>query len=178
MSTRRFDYAPESVSEARRHVRQVLEAQPRELVDVAELLTSELVTNAIRHGATGFELKIDVEENIRVEVRDEGAGRPAVVAAGPQDPSGRGLGIVQALSTAWGVIPTADGKTVWYELPLAPRHERSVSSVSAEHLTSRASGPASSRSPRVPRGRSRRGGSGKPACRATTARALGLTRTP
>jgi anti-sigma regulatory factor (Ser/Thr protein kinase) len=167
MSTRRFDYAPESVSEARRHVRQVLEAQPQELVDVAELLTSELVTNAIRHGATGFELKIDVGKNIRVEVRDEGAGRPAVVAAGPHDPSGRGLGIVEALSIAWGVIPTADGKTVWYELPLAPTHERSGSGVSAEHLRSRASGSASSRSSRGP---TRRRGSGKPTCRGTTVR--------
>jgi anti-sigma regulatory factor (Ser/Thr protein kinase) len=156
MSTRRFEYAPESVSEARRHVRQVLQAQPRELVDVAELLTSELVTNAIRHGASGFELKIDVAENIRVEVRDEGAGRPSVVAAGPQDPSGRGLGIVEALSIAWGVIPSADGKTVWYELPLAPKQARSVSSVSAEHLTGGASGSSSRSSRSSPRKRETR----------------------
>jgi anti-sigma regulatory factor (Ser/Thr protein kinase) len=171
MSTRRFDYTPASVSEARRHVRRILEAQPRELVDVAELLTSELVTNAIRHGASGFELKIDVDENIRVEVRDEGAGRPAVVAAGPHDPSGRGLGIVEALSIAWGVFPTADGKTVWYELSLAPRQQGSVPRVSAEHLSSAASKLASSRRSQ---GRTRRSKSGKPAGRALLgARAAG-----
>jgi anti-sigma regulatory factor (Ser/Thr protein kinase) len=178
MSTRHFDYAPESVSEARRHVRQVLQAQPRDVVDVAELLTSELVTNAIRHGASGFELTITVEQNIRVEVRDEGAGRPSVVSAGPQDPSGRGLGIVEALSSAWGVIDAADGKTVWYELSLAPRQQSSVSSVSAEQPTDRVSGPAPPRSPRSSsRGRTRRGVSGKPANRGAGARALAATRT-
>ncbi len=166
MNARHFDYAPEAVSEARRHVRRVLEAQPRDLVDVAELLTSELATNAIRHGESGFEVKIEVDKKIRVEVRDEGAGRPSVVSAGPKDPSGRGLGIVEALSSAWGVIPTANGKTVWYELPLAAKQERSSSSVSAEHPTGRASGSASSRSSR---GRVRQRGSGKPACRGTTA---------
>jgi hypothetical protein len=175
MNPRRFDYAPESVSEARRHVRHVLKAQPRELVDVAELLTSELVTNAVRHGATGFELRIDVDKNIRVEVRDEGVGRPSVVSAGPQDPSGRGLSIVEALSIAWGVIPTGDGKTVWYELSLAPSKERAASLVSAEHRTGGSSASASSRSPRE---RTRRRGSGKPTSRGTTARALGMTRTP
>jgi anti-sigma regulatory factor (Ser/Thr protein kinase) len=116
MKARRFAYAPKSVGEARMHVRRALEAQPQDVVDTAELLTSELATNAIRHGASGFELKIEMGRNIRVEVRDRGTGRPAVVSASPRDPSGRGLGIVQALSSAWGVIPTAEGKTVWYEL--------------------------------------------------------------
>jgi anti-sigma regulatory factor (Ser/Thr protein kinase) len=175
MNTRHFEFAPESVSEARRHVRRVLQAQPRDVVDVAELLTSELVTNAIRHGASGFELTIGVDKNIRVEVRDEGAGRPSVLSAGPQDPSGRGLGIVEALSIAWGVIPAADGKTVWYELSLAPSQQRSVSSVSAERPASGASRQAPSRSSR---GGTRRGASGKPACRGTGARVLGASRTP
>jgi anti-sigma regulatory factor (Ser/Thr protein kinase) len=175
MNTQRFDYAPESVSEARRYVKQVLKGQPQDVVDVAELLTSELVTNAVRHGASGFELKIGVDENIRVEVRDEGAGRPAVVSAGPRDPSGRGLGIVEALSTAWGVIPTADGKTVWYELSLAPRRDHAGSSASAEHPTGGSAAAAPSRSVR---GRARRSASGKPARRGTGARALASARTP
>jgi len=128
MSIRRFGYALDSVAEARLHVRQVLEDQPRELVDVAELLTSELATNAISHAASGFELEIDVDRNIRVEVRDAGGGRPAVLHAGPQDGSGRGLGLVQALSSAWGIIPSPPGKAVWYELPLAsePQTRRSA----------------------------------------------------
>jgi hypothetical protein len=175
MNTRHFGYAPESVSEARHHLRQVLKAQPRDVVDVAELLTSELVTNAIRHGASGFELRIGVDKNIRVEVRDEGVGRPSVFSAAPQDPSGRGLGIVEALSIAWGVIPAADGKTVWYELSLAPSQQRSASSVSAEHPPGEASGPAQSRSSRA---RTRRGASCKPASRDMRARVLAASRTP
>ena len=119
MSIRRFRYALDSVAAARSHVRQVLDNQPQELVDVAELLTSELATNAIIHAASGFELEIDVDRKIRVEVRDDGGGRPAVLQAGPQDGSGRGLGLVEALSSAWGVIPSSPGKTVWYELPIA-----------------------------------------------------------
>ncbi len=174
MNTRRFDYKLASVSEARRHVREVLRDQPRGVVDVAELLTSELVTNAIRHGASGFELKIELDENVRVEVRDEGAGSPHVVSAGPQDPSGRGLGIVEALSIAWGVVPAADGKTVWYELSLAPTQRRSVPRASAEHVKSAASKSVSSHSSRAHTGR-RRGG--KAPGRGTTARTLGSTRT-
>ncbi|MCW3030812.1 MAG: hypothetical protein JWM66_945 [Solirubrobacterales bacterium] len=119
MSARRFDYGLDSVSEARLHVTRALEGQPQELVDVAELLTSELATNAILHGASGFELKVEVDRKIRVEVCDTGGGRPAVLQAGPHDRSGRGLGLVQALSSAWGVIPSSTGKTVWYELPVA-----------------------------------------------------------
>jgi anti-sigma regulatory factor (Ser/Thr protein kinase) len=130
MSTRRFGYALDSVAEARLHVRQVLEAQPRELVDVAELLTSELATNAIIHAASGFELEIDVDRKVRVEVRDAGGGRPAVLHAGPRDGSGRGLGLVQALSSAWGIIPSPPGKTVWYELPIASEEHTRESAAS------------------------------------------------
>jgi anti-sigma regulatory factor (Ser/Thr protein kinase) len=119
MSVRRFDHALDSVAEARSHVRRELEDQPQEVIDVAELLTSELATNAIIHAASGFELEIDVDRTIRVEVRDAGGGRPAVLHAGPQDGSGRGLGLVQALSSAWGVTPSPPGKTVWYELAVA-----------------------------------------------------------
>jgi anti-sigma regulatory factor (Ser/Thr protein kinase) len=141
MSTRRFGYTKESVSEARTHLRRVLEDQPQELVDVAELLTSELATNAIRHGASGFELKIEVDESIRLEVRDTGVGRPAVVAAGPHDSSGRGLGIVEALSSAWGVISSSVGKTVWCELPIPRVRGGSARRVSVERLAGGASSP-------------------------------------
>jgi anti-sigma regulatory factor (Ser/Thr protein kinase) len=145
MSTRRFVYAKESVSDARMHLRQVLTDQDPDLIDVAELLTSELATNAIRHGASGFELKIEVRRRIRVEVRDTGGGHPAVVCAGPHDRSGRGLGIVAALSSAWGVIPSPEGKTVWYELPVARTRAGSVRGGSAEKLTGGAPKPRRSR---------------------------------
>lgn len=122
MSTRRFGYALKSIAEARLHVRRTLEGQPQDLIDVVELLTSELATNAVRHGGSGFELKIVVDSRVRVEVRDMGNGDPVVVDAGPQDASGRGLRLVATLSSAWGIIPASKGKTVWYELPV-PREQ-------------------------------------------------------
>jgi anti-sigma regulatory factor (Ser/Thr protein kinase) len=155
MSIRRFRYALDSVAEARSHVRRVLEDQPQELIDIAELLTSELATNAIIHAASGFELEVDIDTKIRVEVRDDGGGRPAVLQAGPQDGSGRGLGLVQALSSAWGVIPSSPGKTVWYELPVA----------SEEH----ASGSVATR--RRGGRQEKLGGRGRDLCRALPARA-------
>lgn len=154
MSVRRFGYALDSVAEARLYVRRVLEDQPQELIDVAELLTSELATNAIIHAASGFDLEIDVGRTIRVEVRDAGGGRPAVLQAGPQDGSGRGLGLVQALSSAWGVIPSSPGKTVWYELPVASE-EPARGRVSTSHQR---------------RGQPQFGGRGRNLCRSLPAR--------
>jgi len=119
MATRRFRNAPQSVPAARRFVRDVLGKQPREIVEAAELMTSELVTNSVRHAHTGFELTIHTQGHIRVEVRDTGAGRPMLQDPTPQDPSGRGLRIVEAMSNSWGIIPQAEGKTVWFTLSQA-----------------------------------------------------------
>ncbi len=120
-SARNFSCSPESVSQARAFVREVLQGQPRELVEAAELLTSELTSNCVRHARTDFELVIDSNGEVRVEVRDAGAGKPARLAPSPQDPSGRGLGIVDALSESWGIAPEREGKTVWFTLSHAPR---------------------------------------------------------
>jgi anti-sigma regulatory factor (Ser/Thr protein kinase) len=122
VTARRFDYEPESVTAARRFVRRVLRAYGEETIEVAELLVSELATNSIRHSRTGFELKIEIDGRIRVEVRDTGGGKPKLLHPTPLEPSGRGLGIVEALSSGWGVIDAAQGKTVWFEL--APTGER------------------------------------------------------
>lgn len=117
MATRRFHCASESVSAARRFVREALRDQPPEITQAAELMTSELVTNSVRHAHTGFELTIHSQEEIRVEVRDTGAGTPTLLSPTPHDPSGRGLRIVEAMSNTWGITPTSDGKTVWFTLP-------------------------------------------------------------
>jgi len=119
-STRSFSCSPESVSAARAFVREALHDQPRELVEAAELLTSELTSNCVRHARTDFELVIDSDPQVRVEVRDGGGGRPSRLAPSPQDPSGRGLGIVEALSESWGIAPERSGKTVWFTLSSSP----------------------------------------------------------
>ncbi|MET0740502.1 MAG: ATP-binding protein [Candidatus Nanopelagicales bacterium] len=87
--------------------------------DVAVLLTSEIVTNALRHGRAPFRLTVEaVDGTLRVEVRDAGGnGRPTVRGATPEDLGGRGLALVDTLADAWGWQPDGTrGTVVWFEL--------------------------------------------------------------
>lgn len=93
------------------------------LADTAELLTSELVTNALQHTAGGAVLtatfSADTGPRLRVEVRDSLARRPRLCtadAASDHATSGRGLLLVQALADSWGVRTGDSGKVVWFEL--------------------------------------------------------------
>jgi anti-sigma regulatory factor (Ser/Thr protein kinase) len=116
---RRFDCQPESVAGARHFVRNLLSEEPRETVEAAELMVSELATNSVLHADSDFELAIlRSREEIRVEVSDHGRGQPVPRSPTPQEQSGRGLQIVQALSEDWGIIPSPGGKLVWFTLPL------------------------------------------------------------
>ncbi|MGH3367061.1 MAG: ATP-binding protein [Nocardioidaceae bacterium] len=99
---------------------------PGRLVEVAELVVSELVTNAVVHGQGDIGLFVSADERIvRIEVSDAGAREPRLSTHDDQhDQSGRGLSIVQELARAWGVETQqhTNGKTVWCELDrLRPR---------------------------------------------------------
>lgn len=109
---------PTSSRLARRFVAQHLQAWGlAELRDDAELLVSELVTNAVLHARAPVDLVIRrVRGTIRVEVFDAGDGLPLPVFPALDDTSGRGLGLVQAVAERWGVEETAEGKVVWFEL--------------------------------------------------------------
>jgi len=110
------------VTAARHFVREVLGDRPREVVEAAELMTSELATNCVRHAHSDFELAIhDSRREIRVEVSDDGEGEPMLRSPGPHEQSGRGLRIVEELSDAWGTIPQTNGKRVWFTLPQGTR---------------------------------------------------------
>jgi len=88
------------------------------VVDDAVLLVSELVTNAVIHARTPVDLVVRrVGSALRIEVFDDGHGVPEPRYADLDDSAGRGLGLVQALATRWGVDDKAGGKTVWFELP-------------------------------------------------------------
>ncbi|MFI8930107.1 ATP-binding protein [Streptomyces sp. NPDC053474] len=86
--------------------------------DVAELLTSELVTNALVHTDRDAVLTATVgPRRLRVEVRDFVGRRPRVRAPAAGDAThGRGLMLVQSLADAWGVRAHGVGKAVWFEL--------------------------------------------------------------
>ena len=82
----------------------------------AAVMVSELATNSIRHAATQFTVAVDrADGHIRVAVSDIGPGVPEVQSPEPQQPTGRGLRIIQALADDWGVIAhSGSGKTVWF----------------------------------------------------------------
>lgn len=121
---RSFRHTPESVAAARRFVAELLahDGATAELVETAQLLVSELATNCIRHTDSGFELRVSSRRGeIRIEATDFGAGMPALRSPQLRDPSGRGLRIVDMLSSAWGVKRGRSGKTVWFTLAGAAR---------------------------------------------------------
>jgi len=90
-----------------------------DLSDNAALLVSELVTNAVLHARTGCVVIAEIDgDTLRVDVID-GAGDTAAVAPGVERlgaDGGRGLVIVDVLSTDWGVAEHAEGKSVWFSL--------------------------------------------------------------
>ena len=114
---------PESATVARWLVTDLLqETVAGDARDTAALLTTELVSNAIRH--TRDELLLTVRlagGRLRVGVSDSSHRRPQLVQVGKRDTSGRGLHLVQALADRWGVDPDGRGlgKTVWFELAAA-----------------------------------------------------------
>lgn len=108
---------------ARDCVREMLPALDDTTLDDILLAVSELVTNAVKHGAAPVRLTIEAEEGlVRLQVHDAGdadavpaPSRPTVTAG-----SGRGLMLVAAVSSSWGVTPapTQPGKSVWAAFPV------------------------------------------------------------
>jgi anti-sigma regulatory factor (Ser/Thr protein kinase) len=82
-----------------------------------ELLTSELATNAVRYADSAFTVIVRYDgEVVRVEVGDGSRSLPRLRSPELDDATGRGLVLVEALASAWGVIPTVEGKRVWFEV--------------------------------------------------------------
>ena len=88
--------------------------------DDAQLLTSELVTNAVMYAPNGCRLTawfVGASRALRVEVADGSAEDPQVRPfAAPSQVGGRGLQLVASRSTKWGVKANPLGKSVWFEL--------------------------------------------------------------
>ena len=113
-----FESDPEMVVAARRFVRERLRAwEVSEHSDSAVLVASELVTNAVLHARTAVTLKVEVEgTTVRIEVFDENPRVPVMSPCPPDATSGRGLALVTAMATAWGIENRGDGKVVWAEI--------------------------------------------------------------
>jgi PAS domain S-box-containing protein len=89
-----------------------------ELVDTTELLVSELVTNALRHGRGEIRLRLLQDRTMVCEVWDDGYAQPRQRRAQETDEGGRGLQLVSLLAERWGSRRTPKGKIVWFELTL------------------------------------------------------------
>lgn len=86
-------------------------------VETAVLLVTELVSNAIQHGGGSALVDADVDgSRLRVCVADSDPRLPSAALAAIDAERGRGLLLVEALSSRWGATPRADGKSVWFEL--------------------------------------------------------------
>ncbi|MFF0086485.1 SpoIIE family protein phosphatase [Streptomyces canus] len=119
----RISLDPVEVGRARAVVREQLHDWGLgRLADGAELMVSELVTNAVRHShRRPVELRLVRGDSLLCEVDDDDHDLPNLSSAGPTDEKGRGLRVVSTLAREWGASRTKAGKTVWFELTLPRR---------------------------------------------------------
>lgn len=119
--TETFVPVPESIRVVRRFLACTLRAWREEtLLADAELVASELATNAIRHAGSPFRVSLSRSAgSVRIAVDDLDARVPRELGHSADGVSGRGIALVAALSRHWGVDRGEIGKTVWVELPLA-----------------------------------------------------------
>jgi anti-sigma regulatory factor (Ser/Thr protein kinase) len=108
-------------AQARKAMRQlVCLLVPADIADIAELLVSELVTNAITHGTGPVRLVIDCDKQcLSVTVGDDNPDPPELQPERMMATGGRGLRMIETLASAWGVRqrPDRPGKDVWFRLP-------------------------------------------------------------
>lgn len=114
-----FPAVAPSAAGARRFVSAALHRWgfPDGFIDLVLLLTSELVTNAYRHGRSDTRVSVRCDEDrVRVEVRDKGGGEVRLRPLDSSRTDGRGLQIVDALAERWGHHSDSGGTVVWFEL--------------------------------------------------------------
>ena len=113
-----FPPEPVSARNARRFLRAFLRGTARDdLVDAAEMALSEIVTNAVLHAHTDFEVRAALlgDGSLRVEVTDSNPQLPAQRRYGEQATTGRGMQLVAAMTADCGVRSNGPlGKTVWF----------------------------------------------------------------
>ncbi|GGV69228.1 hypothetical protein GCM10010277_79260 [Streptomyces longisporoflavus] len=112
---------PESVNRARALVSKALDnwGLTEDLADIGEFIVSELLTNVVNHTSTDL-TTVTVQRGghcrVRIEVADTSHNAPCIKAASSSDECGRGLVLVDALSSHWGYVKHPWGKVTWAEL--------------------------------------------------------------
>src|SRR4051812_16595398 len=117
--TLRLHAGADTAARARRTLRDHCNNVPGHLLYDAELLTSEIVTNAVKHTTGIVTLAIECDgRHLAVAVADDSPDTPVIRRAGPDDIGGRGMRLVDRLAAAWGCRHRADGKgkVVWFRL--------------------------------------------------------------
>ena len=141
--TRTFPNDAKAVQAARQFVLESLGGYASELIDVAELLISELATNSVRHTDSAFEVTVAADSSrIRLTVTDDGSGQPVVRRPHAGALSGRGLALVDQFSASWGVEPSKTGKTVWLVLNVSDHASECSKAARSTTAHSQASGSA------------------------------------
>jgi anti-sigma regulatory factor (Ser/Thr protein kinase) len=119
----RLTVGPAAAAEARGRVLAAIRAWDIPVdPDIAVLLTSELVTNAIGHEA-GKTIVLAITrsfDQLRVDVHDTSRRLPVLVDAPVDAEAGRGLMLVATLSATWGIYRTPAGKAVYFTLAFDP----------------------------------------------------------
>jgi hypothetical protein len=115
---RRFESGPSAIHRARVFTGTTLRRWGfPEVVDDALLVVSELATNAVLHARSAFHVSIGIAgQGVRVAVHDESPVAPAPRGYSTTSATGRGLRMVDAVSSRWGTVPLANRKSVWAEL--------------------------------------------------------------
>ena len=114
-----FGSTPAAVREARQFLYETLEERVDGTVseDLA-LALSELATNAVRHAGTDFDVVVETDGVVRIEVEDGSTAPPVLRPARELATDGRGLQIVDHLCDRWGIHIANDRKCVWCERDL------------------------------------------------------------
>src|SRR5690348_8688501 len=113
-------HEPASAAVVRRHIRADLDGQgvSSGSTDVVLLIATELVGNAVRHSVPSRDGLLNVQWDLdgyrlTVQVSDSSTDMPQRRVPTPDQPDGRGLGIVETLADSWGAQAVQGGKQVW-----------------------------------------------------------------
>jgi anti-sigma regulatory factor (Ser/Thr protein kinase) len=113
----RFEASPEAVRDARVFFQDAIGGRiDPEMQSELTLAVSELASNAVRHARTPFEVVVETNGHVRIEVEDGSTTAPVAKAA--SDEGGWGLTILDRLCDRWGVLIMREKKCVWCERDL------------------------------------------------------------